>query len=1076
MRRSPSFRPAELVLALIICCSPHLGGARTLCAQSSVGAALEVQVRGPSGSASPAGGSVTVSDLRTGQTYQRIVNQAGRALFDGLTPGGPYALGVRAVGFHPVEVRDLQLSLGQRLPVMVELAPEALTLPEITATADAWRSTDRTGPSFTVSDTAVRRLLLLNRDFVDLIQTSPEVSGTSVAGTNNRYNNLLIDGGSDNDFFGLSRGTGAPGGQIGVRSLPLEAVREFQVLVAPFDVRQGNFTGGQINAVTQSGTNRFHAAAFSYYQGQGITGKDTTGARPSDFSNWQYGAAVGGPVVRDRLHFFVAGELRRRNAPFTGPTIAPGAAVGISVDSAQRFASIVSGYGLDPGSFGAFTTRNSSGNLFAKLTGSLASAGQVEGSFNYTDGDITDTLAPPRAVNSDYRLTSAGFTPGSTQWGTRLRWTTLFGRRITNELVGGYLHISEPRTPSSSYPAVFVGGVGDPGFTGARLVAGADPSSQQLTLTQRAFEVTDNASLDLGRHTLTAGAHLELLHFDFSSLGSAIGQYQFTSLGAFAAGTPSRFTRSILLRPGGAEADFGASQIGLYVQDRWALLPELSLTAGLRVDIPHFGDKPATNAALLASPFAVNTGTFIKSTPLWGPRLGFNWQAGQLTTLRGGVGMFSGRLPYSWLSFAFTQTGNDAVSLNCAGAATPAFNPDPASQPTACLTPTAPGTPTVSYFNSNFKLPQTLKIALGLDRELPWGIVASVDGLYEHGYRQPYIVDQNLTGPTGSLAGEGGRLLYGAIAATSATGTVATATPNKVSAAFGPVLETGYRNRDRTWLVTLQARKRFSSSVEANAAYTYTDAKDLMSLRDAQVVSNYGFVALEGNLGTRPLGTSVFSTPHKITVSGTVNLPADFAFSLVYLGRSGLPFTYIVNGDANADGVGSRAGAFDRQLNDPVYVPRDLGDAAFVRDSVTTGTSTVLVADPAGAQLLADRIDGEGCLQRARGTLLARNSCRNPWQNLVNARLAKRLALRGQSVELSLDIFNLLHLIDGSWGLIRETGSFASAGTENVPLLRLRGQDAAGGRNLYEVTLPAREAINVEASRWRLQFGARYAF
>ena len=181
------------------------------------------------------------------------------------------------------------------------------------------------------------------------------------------------------------------------------------------------------------------------------------------------GAAVGGPVVRDRVHFFVAGELRRRNAPFTGPTIAPGAAIGISVDSAERFVSIARGYGLDPGSFGGFTTRNASGNLFAKLTSSLGAAGQLEGSFNYADGDITDTIAPARAVNGDYRLTSAGFAPASTQWSTRLRWTTLLGRRLSNELIGGYLHVSEPRTPSTGYPAIFVGGVGDAGLSGARL-------------------------------------------------------------------------------------------------------------------------------------------------------------------------------------------------------------------------------------------------------------------------------------------------------------------------------------------------------------------------------------------------------------------------------------------------------------------------------------------------------------------------------------------------------------------------------------------------------------------------------
>jgi len=175
--------------------------------------------------------------------------------------------------------------------------------------------------------------------------------------------------------------------------------------------------------------------------------------------------------------------------------------------------------------------------------------------------------------------------------------------------------------------------------------------------------------------------------------------------------------------------------------------------------------------------------------------------------------------------------------------------------------------------------------------------------------------------------------------------------------------------------------------------------------------------------------------------------------------------------------VGNRAGAFDRQQNDAVYVPVDLADASIVRDSVTTGTATVLVPDPAGGARLNEYIDAQGCLQRARGTIMERNGCRNPWQNILNARVGWQLVIHGrQTMDFTLDVFNLLNLLSSSWGLIRETGNFASAGGENVPLLKLRGQDAANGRNLYEVTLPPTNVINIEASRWRLQLGARYAF
>jgi hypothetical protein len=1067
-------------LAPLACCVGVLLGARvtTAMAQGVTGSTLEVRAH-PATGAAAAPFTARVTDERTGIALERSAQAALVVRFGNLTPGGPYRVEVRAIGFHPVTITGIRLSLGQTLPLEVTLTPAAVELPDVLVTAPAPSDAGpgRTGPAFTVTDTAVRRLPLLNRDFVDLIQTAPEVSGTAIGGTNNRYNNILIDGGSDNDFFGLSRGTGAPGGQLGVRSLPLEAVREFQVLVAPYDVRQGQFLGGEVNAVTQSGTNRYRASAYTYYQGQGLTGKDSTGVRAANFSSWQFGGSASGPIIRNKLHFFVAGELRRRNAPFTGATIRPGSNVGISVDSVNRFVSILNGYGLDAGSYGGFTTRNSSGNLFAKLSASLGPRGLVEGSVNYAHGEIQDTIAPARAIGGDYRLTSAAFAPASTQWSTRLRWTTLFGGRIANEFLAGYLHTDEPRTPKTGYPAVLVSGVGDSGFAGARLIAGADPSSQRLALTQRSVEFTDNATIDLGRHTVTVGGRAEFLHFDFSSFASAIGQYQFTNLATFAAGTPSRFQRGIELRPGASAAQFSTTSVAFYVQDRWEPIDRLAITAGFRVDVPLFPDHPTTNAALLASPFAVNTGKFIKTTPLLGPRLGITYTMDDRTNLRGGVGLFSGRPPYSWMSFAFTQTGNDVVLLNCSGAAAPAFVPDPRNQPTACVSGSTPATPVVSYFDKRFKMPQSLKLSLGVDRELPWGIVASLDGLYQRGYRQPYILDDNLTGPVGTLAGEGGRTLYGSVAAGSVKGAVAAATPGKVSTAFGPVLHTTYDNRDRTYLVTAQLRKRFSGWLEANAAYTYTDAKDLVSLRDAQTVSNYGFLALDGTLNNRRLGTSVFSTPHKLTISGSVNLPGGTSLSLTYIGRSGLPFTYVVNGDANADGVGSKAGAFDRQLNDPVYVPADAADFESVRDSVTTGTNTVLVADPAGFARLATFMGKESCLTAARGTLLHRNACRNPWQHVLNARVAKQLTLwNTHSVEFTFDVFNLLHLLNGSWGLIRETGSFASAGGETVPLLKLRGYDSALGRNLYEVTLPARNAINIDASRWRMQVGARYAF
>ena len=922
----------------------------------------------------------------------------------------------------------------------------------------------------------IRQLPLLNRDMVNLIQTTPEASGTSVAGANNRYNNILIDGGSDNDYFGLSRGTGTPGGQIGTRSIPLDAVQEFQVDAAPYNARLGDFTGGRIDAVTHSGSNRFQGTAFALYQGEALTGHDSAGNSAADFSNWQYGASIGGPIVKDKVLFFAAGEMRERQAPYVGPVIGSSTDVGISVDSVNRFVSILQGYGLDPGSYGGYTTSNRSGNLFTKLTALLGPSGVLEASLNYANGSIQDTLAPPRTVGADYRLTSAGFEPASTQWSGRLRWTAVFTNRITNEFLATVAHVDEPRTPVTGYPAIFVGNVGNPGFGGARLIAGADPSSQQLGLTQGAFGFSNTSTFALGPHQLSAGLDADFLSFDFSSFPSAIGQYQFASLAAFEAGTPSRFIRSIELRPGGSTASFSASRLGLFLQDHWQVNDRLTLLAGIRMDITMLDPTPTTNPALLASPLAVNTSSFIRALPLWGPRVGFSWAAARNTDVRGGAGLFSGRVPYSWISFAYTQTGNDAVLLNCSGAAAPAFNPDPATQPTACLTASSPPAPTVTTFSPDSRCRRASSCRWASDQRLPWGLVASLDGMYERG-QQMYITDLNLNAPASVLAGEGDRVQYRddrreqrfrCLAdrhAVQGHDRVRTGTPEFVPHVGPDLVGHGAggqavrrANPDERGVHLHQRARPHVTAGRADRVQLRVRGRRRQPRQPAAV--HVGLLDAEQGHGDR----------HR-QPAGAVCVLADL--------HRPLRIAVHVRGERRRERRrgGEPCRRIDRQQNDAVYVPIDLADASIVRDSVTTGTATVLVPDPAGAAKLNEYIDAQGCLQRSRGTILERNACRNPWQNILNARVGWQLVIHGrQTMDFTLDVFNLLNLLSSEWGLIRETGNFASAGGENVPLLKLRGQDVANGRNLYEVTLPPTNVINVEASRWRLQLGARYAF
>ncbi|MDQ2931550.1 MAG: carboxypeptidase regulatory-like domain-containing protein, partial [Gemmatimonadota bacterium] len=465
--------PRSIRLAIIPAALLGVLAASTAAAQGVTDAAIEGTTRATDSAGAPLAAQVLIINRRTGAQLELRSDAGGRFVAEHLSPGGPYRVEARATGVSAA--RDgITLVLGQRYSLTLVLSPDTSKLAEVVVKAqNPVLAQSHMGASHTVSDSAIHKLPLLSRDFTELLQTAPEVTGTSVSGANNRMNDIRVDGASNNDYFGLSRGSGTPGGQEGARSLPLEAVQEFQIQTAPFDIRQGSFTGGQINAITKSGTNQFHGSLFGFYQGQGLAGNDTAGNGSPDFNVEQYGGSVGGPIIMDKLHFFAAGEFRHRVTPFSGPTIGSTTNVGISADSAQRFANILNGYGIAPGSFGAFNTTSDAQNVFAKITAVTGKTGTAELSINYAHGITQDSIAPARAINGDYRLTSAAFAPEARTWAGHGKWTTLFGD-YSNEVLAGYAVTNEPRSAASDAPAIFVQNVG---AAGTRLIAGADPSS-----------------------------------------------------------------------------------------------------------------------------------------------------------------------------------------------------------------------------------------------------------------------------------------------------------------------------------------------------------------------------------------------------------------------------------------------------------------------------------------------------------------------------------------------------------------------------------------------------------------------
>ncbi|HEV8265005.1 MAG TPA: TonB-dependent receptor [Gemmatimonadales bacterium] len=1052
VRLSARWGAAALALAL-------LAPVRPAAAQGVTSGAIVGTITDDAGAGVPN----AVLTLRNGSTGQRYSGQSradGRFYFENVQVGGPYVLEARALGFTPNRSDPFTLRLGERSVQDLTLQRAAVELTGVTVEAEAnpLLSPARTGAQSFVSESALARLPTLGRSFIDFVNTVPQVvsagvPGASVGGQNNRFNNIQVDGGVNNDVFGLSA-SGTPGGQANAHPISVEAVKEFQVLIAPFDVRQGSFSGGLINAVTKSGTNLFRGSAFGYLQNEGLVGPDLGGRDATEFYQRQYGFTVSGPVIRDRVQFFVAADLQSRANPFGGQTIGAdtslgldSANIGIRRTTAERVAQVLStnpAYGFDPGTFTAPSIENPDRNFFGKVTTQLATNSQLELSYNYVkaSSDVLIRNSTSAIGRDGYELSNSGYVQANVTNTARAKVMTQLSRGLANELLVGYNRIRDHREIPNRVPLIFVGG----DRAGTNIAAGAERFSHDNLLNQDIVEITDNLTVPVGsKHLATVGVHNEFFHFVNGFFPASLGVWSFADTTALKNVTPNRYEIALPLRPGGPTADFHVKQWGFYAQDRWAPDPRLTVTLGLRVDIPVM-DKPNSNPALVTA-LGVNTGDFPTGNAMWSPRVGFNYdvRGNGETRLRGGAGVFSGRPPYVWISNAFGNTGLEQATLTCTAAGTiPTFTIDVDAQPQVCAgggAPTPP-IPSIVYFEPDFKFPQNLKLALGLDHQLPAGIVGTFDFVYTKSINQFYITDVNLNGIVGFAAGEGGRPLYG-------TPTTNGSGVSRVSAGFRDVLRHRNEGQDRALQVTAELQKRFSEGVEFRAAYTYSHSEDLFSLGSSIASSNYRFTVLDGTLENRNLRTSIFDIPHKLQMTGIFGLPYGFNLSLVYIAQSGHPYTYVASTDANGDGFTG---------NDAIYVPRDRSDIALA----TPGDSTALFAF----------INSEACLRDNKGHILPRNSCRNGSINILNARFVKAIpTISGQSLELSLDIFNLLHLLNRDWGQFRETSGF-----ENLNRLRMTTYDATFGRGVYALVPVQRDFPSQTASRWRVQLGGKYIF
>ena len=1025
-----------------------------------------------------AGAAISVVNMATGAASRAAAARDGRYLVQGLEVGGPYSVTVRHPGFVS-QMRDGQmLTLSQNLTLDFRLQRQTIILGTVAVTTetDPIMSADRTGAATVVSDSALRRLPSLNRTFTDFVVLSPEVSdagpGLSGAGVNNRLNSIQIDGASETDLFGLGD-TGQPGGQARGKSIGLEAVREYQVLLAPYDVRQGNFGGLLVNAVTRGGTNELHGSAFFTTRSEGL-GRNIDYVRDQEYRQTQFGFSIGGPIVRDRVHFFVAPEFQRRYEPAVGPYLGQ-TAQGFPAASADvdRFTSLLGGYGIAAGSAGPASNANPLRNIFARIDFAPSVNTRLVVRHNYGRAE-DDVLARDASL---IRLTSNSHAFTSVKGSTVAQLYTSFERGAGNELIVGYNRIRDRRSAAVLAPQVQVD---VPSLTGGtvRLRAGAENSSQGTEVDQDVVEITDNFTIPLGRHRLTVGTKNEFYRIRNLFAQNAYGVWEFSSLDSLASGNAARYQAGVGLG-GPIDARFDAAELGLYVQDRWQMTDRFVLTGGLRLDVPLMFDKPEANPSVLAQ-YGRRTEEIPSGNVQLSPRIGFNWDrsGGRREQIRGGLGVFVGRPAFVWIGNAFQNAGTGLAQLTCvATGAVPRFTQATAdAPPDECANgATAAATGDIALLSSNLRFPQFARASVAYDRRFGNAWVASLEAMYTRAMSTFFYTNRALAGTQG--LDRNGRLVYGTI------GTTGVASPLLLGNRRN-VIDVQNASKDYSYSLTAALNRRFANWFEVHASYTYEQARDIQSLTSSTATSNWRFGrAISGDQYSQNLDRSRFELPHRLVAFGTFTLTTRTDVSLIYLGRSGSNYDFVYAGsgglgDLNADGA---------QGNDLIYIPADVARDTEIRFS---GVSPIPGADNspvAQAQRIAEQrsalerfVTSTECLTRQRGRIMTRNSCRSPWTNTVNVSVRQALpAIRGQSFSVQLDVFNFLNLLNKDWG----QQPLPPLGGGSIPLLTHVGQTAgqltgpSGSQGVFTFD-PAMDKYDRRhvGSAYQMQLGMRYGF
>ncbi|MDH3648563.1 MAG: TonB-dependent receptor [Saprospiraceae bacterium] len=1016
------------------------------------------------------GATIVATHTPSGTTFGTTTREDGRFDLPNLRVGGPYILEYTYIGYEGQKEEEIYLQLGQNLRVAPVLKESSTTLQQVVITSgrNPIMSRERTGAETNVTSSQLEKLPTISRSTADFYRLTPAADGNSFAGRNDQFNNFSLDGSIFNNPFGLDAAT--PGGQTDAQPISLDAIDQVTVSLAPYDVTQAGFTGATVNAVTKSGTNQFSGSVFGFYRDENFTGNKVSGQDivVPDLTQTQFGFTLGGPIIRNTLFFFANAEVDSRED--LGSTfIASGS--GRSGENVARVSSsdldavsniLQQRFGYETGPYeGYIHETNSTKGLF-KLDWSVNRKHSVNATYNFLDA-IKDKPAHPSAIGrrgpdfTTLQFENSGYQIQNVIHSGIMEWRALFSNTVSNKLQIGYTAFRDKRDAfSDPFPVINIAKEGI-----RYIVGGHEPFSIHNRLNQDVFQLTNNLSIYAGDHTFTIGGSLERFDFDNSfnldayggtfgpdylSVAAFIDSVNSGALDGVVSGAEETFSKNGgdggVNGEGWALAETNVGQLAFYAQDEWQATPKLNLTIGLRVDKPLYLDtdekiQENLDRQCCYAPEITwfdedgNPQQFVhtelpENTTLFSPRLGFNYdvKGDQTSQIRGGTGLFSGRLPFVWL-------GNHVANPNWFF---------------------------YNYTRRDYKFPQVWRTNFGYDHQFTSGWIGTIDLMYSKDVNASMVRNYGIKPPTGRLQGVDNRAIYAFEDRAVFEGL---GFPLPVNSYIFTNTDIGY-----SFNASLQIQRNFANGLYVMLGYNYLKAEDASSI-EAEISSDaFDRNPALGHVNEAVASPSLYGTKHRIlgaayksfTYGGSWKTTVSTFFQYAQGGTTqndnvaDFRFSYTYSGDINGDG------SF---LNDLIYIPTDseLDQMNFVSDQQR--------------EAFRNYIEQDDYLVENRGSYAEKYEILAPWYSQWDLRILQDFEFDAgnstNTIQFSIDILNFGNLISSSWGVKQLP--------QNTQPIAVTVNDAGVPTYSFDPSLTQTFADDFSLNtRWQAKFGLRYIF